>query len=87
MKKSSTVKLIGVRHNYCCEEDYFEIYYVSSNIITNELEILLLDHTNNMIDIMEMNPFYDLLRMSDKQEQCNKNTYDKCDYKLYSQDC
>lgn len=81
------IKSIGILHNYCCKEDYFEIYYVPLNKITNELEILLLNYTNDSIDIMENNPFYDLLRICDKCEQGNVNTYNNCDYKLYSQDC
>ena len=54
----------------------------------NELEILLFEYTNNKeSDIMIDNPFYDLLKNNLKHEEGNKNKYENCEFKLYSQDC
>lgn len=79
---------IGICHNYCCKENFYEIYYLVKNNISNEQEILLLEYTNNNeLDIMIDNPFYNLLKNHINYEEGNKNEYEKCKYKLYSQDC
>lgn len=79
---------IGIRHNYCCKEDFFEIYYIFEKNIDDRMKHLLMEYTNNYdLDIMLDNPFYDLLKNNIKYEEGNENDYNCCDYKLYSQDC
>jgi hypothetical protein len=77
---------IGIRHIYCCQEDFFEIYYVFEENIDAQMEHLLIN-TNNYIDIMSDNSFYYLLKNNIKYEKSNENNFNCCDYKLYSQDC
>ena len=82
------VKKIGICHNYCCKKNWYEIYYILKNNVSNELEILLFEYTNNKeLDIMMDNPFYDLLKNNLKFEEGNENKYENCKFKLYSQDC
>lgn len=88
MSENNDLIKIGICHNYCCKENFYEIYYISKNNISNELEILLFDYTDNEeLDIMIENPFSDLLKNNVKYEKGNKNKYENCEYKLYSQDC
>jgi hypothetical protein len=88
MSENNNIIKIGICHNYCCKKNWYEIYYILTNNVSNELEILLFEYTNNKeSDIMIDNPFYDLLKNNLKYKEGNKNEYENCKFKLYSQDC
>jgi hypothetical protein len=88
MSENYNIIKIGICHNYCCKKNWYEIYYILKNNVSNELEILLFEYTNNKeLDIMMDNPFYDLLKNNLKYEEGNENKYENCKFKLYSQDC
>jgi hypothetical protein len=55
MFENNNIIKIGICHNYCCKENWYEIYYISKNNV--------------------------------KYKEGNKNKYENCEFKLYSQDC
>jgi len=84
----NTLIKIGICHHYCCKREYFTFYNVPEKNITAELNALLQEYTNKQIDIMDDNPFYNLIK---NYFYCGCNfghkIYDNCKYQLYSQDC
>lgn len=62
MSENNIIK-IGICHNYCCRENFYEIYYLSKNNISVDMEILLFEYANNIeYDIMIDNPFYIVIK-------------------------
>ena len=90
MDKNNNIIKIGVLHNYCCKDNYYQIYHIMENTITNELKILLEKYDNvrdDTTDLMIDNVFYDLFKNNIFEIGGDINMYNLCDYKLYSQDC
>lgn len=97
IKKSQETNItIGVRNNYCCQADRFDIYEIPSSFITEDILQILTLYTNTVDDINDemfdstskFTIFWNIMqRYAIFQLDNTFDMYKECDYLLYYQIC
>lgn len=73
---------IGVSSNYCCQDSEYRIYKINGNLnddILNKLKY----YTDSQDDIYDVDIFTGI--PCDNIELSDRDTYDRCDFRLYCQ--
>ena len=81
---------VGIMYCHYYELVGYQFININKKYITYEIEQLLIQYTEEGIDISCENPFYELFsnyddEITDKRSDADK--YEKCKYRLYSNDC
>jgi len=76
---------IGMEYVFCCGDPVYEIFYISEEVVTNEIKTILIELTNNS------DSNYDALSILwqniIESETVDRNTYYECIYRLISIEC